>query len=262
MSSSLTATVDAVTSRRQIVLDTETTGLEVDLGHRVIEIGCVELKNRRPTGNNYWQYLNPDREIDPGAQAVHGISRAMLADKPLFHEVSRALWDYLAGAELIIHNAAFDLGFLNREFRRCGIDTPLAEVCTVVDTVLMARKLHPGQKNNLDALCKRYNVDNSGRDFHGAQLDAQLLADVYLAMTGGQSRLLLDGANSGRAGAKNQRLLELLRTKAAGVPLAVIAASDAELDVHYSRLQSLVKKSGQYRWSDDLPPPATEAKLG
>jgi DNA polymerase-3 subunit epsilon len=174
---------------RQIVLDTETTGLEVEQGHRVIEIGCVELKARRPTGQNFWRYVNPDREIEAGAVAVHGITNEFLADKPRFHELAQELFSYLDGAELIIHNASFDVGFLNREFSRCGIDTPLDQVCTITDTVAMARKLHPGQKVNLDALCKRYGVDNTNRKFHGAQLDAELLAEVYLAMTGGQSRL-------------------------------------------------------------------------
>ena len=238
---------------RQIVLDTETTGLEVDQGHRVIEIGCIELVNRRPTGNNLHQYLNPDREIDAGAVAVHGITNARLANEPRFHETAQKLRDYLTGAELIIHNAAFDVGFLNKEFQRCGFEPPLGEICAITDTVSMARKLHPGQKVNLDALCRRYGVDNSGRDFHGALLDARLLADVYLAMTGGQSRLTLEQSGAG-AGARHSRLLEQLRSQGAGLPLTVPRASADELEQHQARLKGLVKKAGSCFWSGDLPP--------
>lgn len=242
---------------RQIILDTETTGLEVDQGHRIIEIGCLELVNRRPTGKNLHQYLNPDREIDAGAVAVHGITNARLANEPRFHEVAQTLRDYLTGAELIIHNAAFDIGFLNKEFLRCGYDQPLAEICTVTDTVAMARKLHPGQKVNLDALCRRYGVDNSGRDFHGALLDARLLADVYLAMTGGQSRLTLE-QSGGSQGSRHSRLLEQLRSEVSGLPLAVPRASAAEIEAHQARLKGLVKKAGKCFWPEDLP--AEEAK--
>lgn len=237
---------------RQIVLDTETTGLEVDQGHRIIEVGCVELRDRRPTGKNFWRYVNPDREIDPGAEAVHGISAAFLADKPLFHELARELFDYLAGAELIIHNASFDLGFLNREFLRCGIDTPLASVCTVTDTVSMARKMHPGQKANLDALCKRYGIDNTNRKFHGALLDAQLLAEVYLAMTGGQSRLLLDTGGSA-ASRRGGRALAQLQAAAADRAAVLLPASEAEWQMHRDRLAALQKKSGKTLWLEDLP---------
>ena len=237
---------------RQIVLDTETTGLMVDQGHRVIEIGCVEMKDRRPTGNNFWRYVNPDREIDAGAVEVHGITNAFLADKPMFHELAQALLDYLTGAELIIHNASFDVGFLNREFQRCGIDTQLAEVCTITDTVSMARKMHPGQKANLDALCKRYGIDNANRKFHGALLDAQLLAEVYLAMTGGQSRLLLDagGTSSTRRGS---RVLAQLQLFAAEQPAVIVHASEAEMQLHHERLKGLVKKTGKTLWPDELP---------
>lgn len=238
---------------RQIVLDTETTGLEVDQGHRVIEIGCIELVSRRPTGSNLHQFLNPDREIDAGAVAVHGITNARLENEPRFHQFAQRLRDYLTGAELIIHNAAFDIGFLNREFQRCGFDQPLAELCKVTDTVAMARKLHPGQKVNLDALCKRYGVDNSGREFHGALLDARLLADVYLAMTGGQSRLSLEQSGSA-AGARHSRLLEQLRSQSAGRPLTVPRASAGERELHQARLKALVKKAGSCFWSSDLPP--------
>ena len=228
---------------RQIVLDTETTGLEVEQGHRVIEIGCVELKNRRPTRNDFHRYVNPQRQIDSGAEAVHGITNQFLADKPLFGAFAKEFWEYLQGAELIIHNASFDVGFLNREFELAGISAKLHEVCSVTDTVSMARKLHPGQKVNLDALCKRYSVDNSNRDYHGALLDARLLADVYLAMTGGQSRLTLDAQSTGTA---NSRFVELLGVSAA--PLAVIAPDEAELEAHRARMQEIGKKSGKPAW--------------
>lgn len=243
---------------RQIVLDTETTGLEVDQNHRIIEIGCVELVSRRATGNNFWRYVNPDREIDAGAVAVHGITNAFLADKPRFHELAKELMDYLKGAELIIHNASFDLGFLNKEFTRCGIDTRLESVCTVTDTVSMARKMHPGQKANLDALCKRYGVDNTNRKFHGAQLDAQLLAEVYLAMTGGQSRLSLD-TGAGNHAQRGSKVLAWLMGAAAGRASVVLEADADEIAAHQQRLQTLVKKSGKTLWPDELlasaPPP-------
>ncbi|MGH8516446.1 MAG: DNA polymerase III subunit epsilon, partial [Panacagrimonas sp.] len=174
---------------RQLVLDTETTGLSVELGHRIIEVGVIELVNRRPTGNHFHRYVNPGREVEAGAVSVHGITNEFLADKPRFAEVAKDLWEWLAGDELIIHNAPFDVGFLDLEFRLCSVGRPLMEACAVTDTVLMARKLHPGQKASLDALCRRYEVDNSHREYHGALLDARLLADVYLAMTGGQSML-------------------------------------------------------------------------
>lgn len=236
--------------QRQIILDTETTGLEVAQGHRVIEIGCVELKNRRPTNNNFHHYIHPEsKEIDAGAEAVHGISMASLKDKPKFRELAQQLWAYLEGAELIIHNAAFDVGFLNREFELAGIGRKLAEVCTITDTVSMARKLHPGQKVNLDALCKRYGVDNSNRDFHGALLDARLLADVYLAMTGGQSRLTLDTADTSGAPRKS-RLDELLPPVDSA--LKVIAADETERAAHIARLEYIKKKSGKLLWSDEL----------
>ena len=178
---------------RQIVLDTETTGLEVSLGHRVIEIGCVELINRRVTGNHWHFYINPEREIDSGAFEVHGISNDFLDDKPRFAELAQDFVDYVKGAELVIHNAAFDVGFLNYELSLLEQSlSPLEDYCGVLDTLLLARQKHPGQKNNLDALCKRYGIDNSHRSLHGALLDARILADVYLVMTGGQTSLGLD----------------------------------------------------------------------
>ncbi len=182
---------------RQIVLDTETTGLEVSLGHRVIEIGCVELVNRRVTGKHWHHYINPEREIDSGAFEVHGISNEFLQDKPRFADLAEDFLEYVAGAELVIHNAPFDMGFLNRELALMDpAGKSLEDVCGVLDTLLLARQKHPGQKNSLDALCKRYAIDNSHRSLHGALLDARILADVYLVMTGGQTSLGLDAAQA------------------------------------------------------------------
>lgn len=183
--------------KRQIVLDTETTGLEHRQGHRIIEIGCVELINRKLTGNNYHIYLNPEREIDQGAIEVHGITNEFLADKPLFADIADSMMEYLSGAELVIHNAAFDVGFLDAELEK--LPQPMSkidDVCAVHDTLLQARKMFPGQRNDLDSLCKRYEINNSHRELHGALLDAEILADVYLMMTGGQTMLSLDAANN------------------------------------------------------------------
>ena len=178
---------------RQIVLDTETTGLEVSQGHRIIEVGCVELINRRVTGNHWHHYFNPGREVDAGAYEVHGISDEFLKDKPAFADLAAEFFEYVKGAELVIHNAAFDVGFLDHELAQPGLEfEPLDRSCRVLDTLMLARQKHPGQKNNLDALCKRYDIDNSQRSLHGALLDARILADVYLAMTGGQTSLGLD----------------------------------------------------------------------
>lgn len=240
---------------RQLVLDTETTGIEVNQGHRLIEVGCIELFNRRQTGNNFWRYVNPQREIDPDAMRVHGITNEFVADKPPFAEVAQELWDYLDGAELVIHNAAFDVGFLDAEFRRAGVGEALANRCKITDTLKMARRLNPGQKANLDALCRRYGVDNSNRDFHGALLDAQLLAEVYLTMTGGQSSLTLAdaGAAAGANGGVAQISFdELFASSAASLP--VIGASDDELAAHLARIKTLHKKSGKNYWSFDWQP--------
>lgn len=233
---------------RQIILDTETTGLSVEQGHRIIEIGCVEMKGRRPSGNNFHHYVNPQREVDLGAQQVHGLSNEFLSSKPLFADIAQQLWDYLKDAELIIHNAPFDMGFLEMEFARLGFPRKLSEVCTVTDTVSMARRLHPGQKANLDALCKRYNVDNSSRDLHGALLDARLLADVYLAMTGGQSRLTLDADAHQSSAPRPSRLAEMLPPRSGAVP--VIKATEEELRMHEGRLAAIRKKSGKLLWEE------------
>ncbi len=211
---------------RQIVLDTETTGLEVSLGHRIIEIGCVELINRRVTGNHWHHYLNPEREIDGGAFEVHGISNDFVADKPRFAELAEEFLAYIDGAELIIHNAPFDVGFLNDELAR--LDPPAGSVearCDILDTLVLARQKHPGQKNNLDALCKRYEIDNSHRSLHGALLDARILADVYLAMTGGQASL---GLEAEQGTAATDRPIAALAIES-GAPLPVWRLDDATL---------------------------------
>jgi len=218
---------------RQVVLDTETTGLEVSKGHRVIEIGCVELINRRRTNETYHQYVQPERDIDEAAEGVHGISNEMLADKPLFAAVAEAFIEFVSGAELIIHNADFDVGFLDNEFHCAGLhSTRIASVCTVIDTLPMAREIHPGQRNSLDALCKRYGVDNSGRDYHGALLDAQLLADVYLAMTGGQGAMSFESDVAGHD--PQQGMATSIDRQ--NIELVVLKATDAELKAHARQL--------------------------
>jgi DNA polymerase-3 subunit epsilon len=226
---------------RQIVLDTETTGLEPSQGHRIIEIGCVELVDRRLTGNHYHQYLQPDREIDEGAIEVHGISNEFLHDKPRFADVAEDFLDFVRGAELIIHNAPFDMGFLNHELRLLDDKAPPLEAsCTVLDTLALARKMHPGQKNNLDALCKRYDVNNAHRELHGALLDAEILADVYLMMTGGQVTLSLSGqGEEGMVADTTIRRLGADRPR-----LKVLSATAEEQAAHEARLASISDASG------------------
>jgi DNA polymerase-3 subunit epsilon len=226
---------------RQVVLDTETTGLEPAQGHRIIEIGCVELINRRLTGNRYHQYLQPDREIDAAAVEIHGITNEFLADKPRFGEVAADFLAFIRGAELIIHNAPFDVGFLNHELNLLGQGHgALGDYCTVLDTLEHARRLHPGQRNNLDALCKRYGIDNSQRELHGALLDAEILADVYLAMTGGQVSLSLEGVReAGTAGMAMPARLSADRPR-----LPVIRAGLAEAEAHRRYLQAMANKNG------------------
>jgi DNA polymerase-3 subunit epsilon len=228
---------------RQIVLDTETTGLEPELNHRVIEIGCVELVNRRPSGRTFHRYLNPERDIDDGALAIHGISRTDLDGQPRFAEIAEELLAFLAGAELVIHNAAFDVAFLDAELARLpGDRRQLAAICQVLDTLALARELHPGQRNSLDALCKRYEVDNSARELHGALLDARILADVYLAMTGGQGALALMEVETPAHAASSARTARVpLRT---AVPLVVTVATAGELEAHEALLAVIAKASG------------------
>lgn len=226
---------------RQIVLDTETTGLEPEQGHRIIEIGCVELRNRRITGNTWQQYLNPDREIDAGATEVHGISAADLADKPRFADIAEEFLAFVKGAELIIHNAAFDIGFLNHEFSLLGQAAgEMERHCRVRDTLALARQKHPRQKNSLDALCKRYNIDNSQRELHGALLDAQLLAEVYLAMTGGQATLLPGGAGDAAGGGETA----VRRVAREGLTLVITAPNAEEQAAHATRLATLREATG------------------
>jgi DNA polymerase-3 subunit epsilon len=223
---------------RQIVLDTETTGLELAEGHRVIEIGCVELVHRRPTGRHWHRYLRPDREVDPGALAVHGITNEFLATQPAFTEVAGEFLAFVEGAELVIHNAEFDVGFLDAELAAAGIEGCVSARCRVLDTLALARRLHPGQRNSLDALCKRYSVDNSGRDLHGALKDARILADVYLAMSGGQAALGLDAAPATGVAAIAGR------ASRGDVRVPVLHASAAELAAHEQALDAIDRASG------------------
>ena len=230
---------------RQIVLDTETTGLETRDGHRVIEIGCVELIDRRLSHKHFHQYINPERQIEDGALEVHGISNEFLLDKPVFSDIADEFLAFVEGAELIIHNAPFDIGFLDYEMSLLGREDRMSDHCTVLDTLEMARDLHPGQRNSLDALCKRYEVDNSSRKLHGALLDAEILADVYLAMTGGQSDLGLSFDK------ESSRGVDLSEFEAAERPeLFVLEASDEELAAHRDRLEKIHKKSGHCLWKD------------
>jgi len=225
---------------RQIVLDTETTGLEPNAGHRIIEIGCVELVNRKPTSNRFHRYINPEREVDRGALEVHGIENDFLATQPKFAEVAAELVEFLSGAELVIHNADFDIEFLNHELKRLpSMPQEIRDRCGVLDTLALARRMHPGQRNSLDALAKRYNVDNSKRELHGALLDAQILADIYLAMTGGQVSLSLESepAHASTASAVERAL------DRRGLTLVVIAASPEEARAHEAMLASMAKRA-------------------
>lgn len=226
---------------RQVILDTETTGLEPRQGHRIIEIGCVEMVDRRLTGNNFHQYLQPDREIDAGAIEVHGISNESLVDKPRFADIVDDFTHYIEGAELVIHNAPFDVGFLDNEFRLSEAGKQVTDICTVLDTLTMARKMHPGQKNNLDALCKRYEIDNTHRELHGALLDAEILADVYLAMTGGQVALQLGAGSDAANGTHEEKIRRLPANRPA---LRIIRADDTEVAEHRARLEAIAKAAG------------------
>jgi len=227
---------------RQIILDTETTGLEPEQGHRIIEIGCVELLNRRKTGRTFHRYLRPDREVDRGAIQVHGLTNEFLAQQPRFADVVEELIEFISGAELIIHNAAFDLAFLDAELKR--LPGPLRQVrklCAVIDTLPMARQMHPGQRNSLDALCKRYGIDNSQRELHGALLDAQILLDVYLAMTGGQTALILGEDSEASSDVAFEPVAALVRPRGS---LRVVRASEEELVAHERMLTAIDKSSG------------------
>ena len=231
---------------RQIFLDTETTGLEHKLGHRVIEIGCVEMRNRRLTNHHFHRYLNPDRDIDAGALAVHGISLEFLQDKPRFADIAVEFIDFVRGAELIIHNATFDLGFLNSELALLDM-APIDTVCPEVnDTLRMAKDLHPGKKNNLNALCERYGVDNSNRTLHGALLDAEILAEVYLAMTRGQESLMMELASNDEVRVNSA---EDIQTSGSRKALLILRASEEERSRHLQQLAAIQEESkGRCLW--------------
>lgn len=232
---------------RQIILDTETTGIDPKQGHRIIEIGCVEMLDRKLTKNHFHVYINPDRQVEEEAFQVHGISDEFLADKPRFHQVAQDFLNYIQGAELVIHNAPFDVGFIDHEFAKLGNFPKVADICSVFDTLAFARSKHPGQKNNLDALCKRYGIDNSHRELHGALLDSEILADVYLLMTGGQTSL---GLGDDEEGADGMSVPTIRRLSPDRPMIKVLKANQAELDLHNERLDLIEKQAGKVLWRD------------
>ena len=236
-------------SERQIVMDTETTGIDPKQGHRIVEIGCVELIDRKLTGNNYHVYLNPDRQMDQEVINVHGITNEFVRDKPRYAEIADEFLSYIKGAELVIHNAPFDVGFMNHEFDRLRKrHGHVEDHCTILDTLAMARNKHPGQKNNLDALCKRYFIDNSSRTFHGALLDSEILAEVYLAMTGGQTALSLSAHGSAEEGGEGG---EVIRRLSPERPLLHVIQPTEEEEIHHKRkLEEISGKAGHCLWSD------------
>ncbi len=242
---------------RQIFLDTETTGLDPRQGHRIIEVACVEMENRRLTGRHLHRYVNPEREIDAGAQAVHGISNEFLEDKPRFGDIARELQEFIREAELVIHNAAFDIGFLDAEFARLSLPLTREICCGVQDTLLMARELHPGKRNNLDALCERYQINNAHRTLHGALLDSELLAEVYLAMTRGQESLIMDQPVAGNVPVMLDLGTPVPRQRG---PLLVRRAEPEELEAHQRVLEGIQKESkGACVWLQVPEPAAREA---
>ena len=227
---------------RQVIFDTETTGLEPEQGHRIIEIGCVEMVNRRKSGRTFHRYLRPDREVDRGAIQVHGLTNEFLAQQPRFAEVVEELLEFISGAELIIHNAAFDLAFLDAELKRLpGPPRHTRNICKIIDTLPLARQMHPGQRNSLDALCKRYSIDNSHRELHGALLDAQILLEVYLAMTGGQTALILGEEIKANANEAFEPVAAVIRPRGL---LKVFRATEEELVAHERMLTTIDKSSG------------------
>lgn len=230
---------------RQIILDTETTGINPKEGHRIIEIGCVEMINRKLTGNTFHVYINPEREVEEEAIAVHGITNEFLADKPLFKDICEDFIEFIRGAQLVIHNAPFDVGFMDHEFALCKASIKKTEeVCSVLDTLVLAREMRPGQKNNLDALCKFYGVDNTHRTYHGALLDSEILGDVYLYMTGGQTALSWNHESESQSSGPKNQPRKINRTAL----LKVIRASADELSIHEAYLDKLEKKSEQVIW--------------
>ena len=235
---------------RQIIMDTETTGIDPKEGHRIIEIGAVEVVNRRLTGRTYHQYINPQRAIDPEAIAIHGITDERVASEPVFGDIAGAFWAFIEGAELVIHNAPFDVGFINAEFERLKQEGgpalgPVESGCGVLDTLKMARAKHPGQRNSLDALCKRYDIDNSSRTLHGALLDSEILADVYLAMTGGQTALMLSHHDSdGRNGATLTEASRRRQVNVGDTLLRVVRPTQEEWQAHRKKLASIRTAAG------------------
>lgn len=235
---------------RQIIMDTETTGIDPKEGHRIIEIGAVEVVNRRLTGRTYHQYINPERAIDPEAMSVHGITDERVASEPTFGEIAEAFWAFIEGAELVIHNAPFDVGFMNAEFERLSKSGgpalgPVEHGCGVLDTLKMARNMHPGQRNSLDALCKRYDIDNSSRTLHGALLDSEILAEVYLAMTGGQTALMLGSQDrNSRGGSAASGVSSRRPVLVEGPQLRVVRPTDDEWEAHSLKLETIRGKSG------------------
>lgn len=227
---------------RQIVLDTETTGIGHETGHRIIEIGCVELVDRRLTGRHFHRYINPERLVDIGAFKVHGLSDEFLADKPKFFDIYLEFLDFIKDAELIIHNAPFDVGFLNAELGRIRPNFKIEKQCRIIDTLDMAKKKHPGQRNNLDALCKRYQIDAADRVLHGALLDAQLLADVYMAMTSGQEKLEF-GEQMNATADTNREIIDITSP--------VYLANEEESAAHQNFLDMILKKSGRVIWTEN-----------
>lgn len=234
---------------RQVILDTETTGIRIEDGHRIIEIGCLEMIDRKLTGKRYHQYLNPEREIDAGALAVHGISENFLKDKPSFKTIIDDFIAFIKGAELIIHNAPFDLSFINHEIVLSNLGyKPITDYCAVIDTLQIARRLHAGQRNNLDALCKRYHIDNTKRDLHGALLDANLLAQVYLAMTGGQGSFFETLSDISKTPSKqNETVNDINQPKR---NITVLKADSDEIKAHEEYMQ-LLQKQGKCIWSEE-----------
>lgn len=234
---------------RQVVLDTETTGIRVEEGHRIIEVGCIELVDRKLTGKSFHSYINPGRESDPGALAVHGISNEFLQDKPVFADIADALMDFILGAELIIHNAPFDLSFIDHELNLLEAGhKKIVEYCQVIDTLQMARRLHAGQRNNLDALCKRYGIDNTKRELHGALLDARLLAQVYLVMTGGQGSFFEPHHQPITTSTSNNQLPGARNTLTKAYSLVVLSAQAEEIKLH-ERYLNMMKQKGQCLWA-------------
>ena len=243
-----------INPNRQIVLDTETTGMNQlgahYEGHGIIEIGAVELVNRRYTGNNFHIYINPNRPVDPDAIKVHGITDEMLSDKPEFKAVAQEFLDYIKGAELLIHNAPFDVGFMDYEFRKLGLNVKTSDICVVTDTLQMARQMYPGKRNSLDALCDRLGIDNSKRTLHGALLDAEILADVYLSMTGGQTSLFGEEEELSPAIATQDNAEDAAQSAVVfSHNLKVVAPTDEETEAHAELLKMINKKSdGKCLW--------------